>query len=536
MITANITVNLSGEPQLIKVPAKQGDVGSREVSIKFVDNGVIYSIPEGTTARIRVTKPDGKNVFNDCEIESNAVIAPLTAQTLAAAGDARADIALYQGENVLLSCSVFILAIMPRAGSDSAIESTDEFGTLDSLLQQAETDIPAAHDAAQAANTAAGAANTAAEAANDAAEAANTAKDGADDAANAANTAAGTANMAAEAANSAAQTANTAKEGADSAAQAANTAAGAANTAAGAANDAAQAANDIAAEVEEKLENGDFVGPPGNLDNVTGAATSILVDNLDTNRALVSDGNGKVAVSAVTSTELGYLDGVTSGIQGQLNGKQSAVTGAASTITGSNLTANRALISDGSGKVAVSAVTSTELRYLDGVTSGIQGQLNGKQGTVTGAASTITGSNLTTNRVLVSNGSGKVAVSAVTSTELGYLDGVTSGIQGQINALNNNLNGKMNARLHENGVLSNDAKNFMLENSKHYLVCLNSAASKGIVAILSTYGNNVNRNIISNTSDESGTGTAFGIVTNSTGLNIGLYSRNYTSTYSIDEL
>lgn len=94
----------------------------------------------------------------------------------------------------------------------------------------------------------------------------------------------------------------------------------------------------------------------------------------------------------------------------------------------------------------------------------------------------------------------------------------------------------MNARLHENGVLSNDAKNFMLENSKHYLVCLNSAASKGIVAILSTYGNNVNRNIISNTSDESGTGTALGIITNPTGLNIGIYSRNYTSTYSIDEL
>ena len=166
----------------------------------------------------------------------------------------------------------------------------------------------------------------------------------------------------------------------------------------------------------------------------------------------------------------------------------------------------------------------------------LEQELDGKQAAVTGAASTITGSNLTVNRALVSNGSGKVAVSAVTSTELGYLDGVTSGIQGQLNALNNNLNGKMNARLHENGVLSNDAKNFMLENSKHYLVCLNSAASKGIVAILSTYGNNVNRNIISNTSDESGTGTAFGIVTNSTGLNIGLYSRNYTSTYSIDEL
>jgi hypothetical protein len=35
----------------------------------------------------------------------------------------------------------------------------------------------------------------------------------------------------------------------------------------------------------------------------------------------VSDANGKVAVSTVTSTELGYLDGVTSAIQTQLDGK-----------------------------------------------------------------------------------------------------------------------------------------------------------------------------------------------------------------------
>ena len=64
--------------------------------------------------------------------------------------------------------------------------------------------------------------------------------------------------------------------------------------------------------------------------------------------------------------------------------------------------------------------------------------IQGKQDTIEGAASTITGSNLTANRALVSNGSGKVAVSAVTATELGYLDGVTSGIQSQLNALNSN--------------------------------------------------------------------------------------------------
>ena len=50
-----------------------------------------------------------------------------------------------------------------------------------------------------------------------------------------------------------------------------------------------------------------------------------------------------------------------------------------------------------------------------------------------GAASTVTSSNLTASRALISNSSGKVAVSAVTSTELGYLDGVTSSIQTQIN-------------------------------------------------------------------------------------------------------
>lgn len=39
------------------------------------------------------------------------------------------------------------------------------------------------------------------------------------------------------------------------------------------------------------------------------------------NRALVSNGNGKMAASAVTATELGYLSGVSSAIQTQLNNK-----------------------------------------------------------------------------------------------------------------------------------------------------------------------------------------------------------------------
>lgn len=117
--------------------------------------------------------------------------------------------------------------------------------------------------------------------------------------------------------------------------------------------------------------------------------------------------------------------------------KQDTITGAATTITSSNLTASRALVSNSSGKVAVSSVTSTELGYLSGVSSAIQTQMNAKQATITGGATTITTSNLTANRALVANASGKVAVSAVTSTELGYMSGVTSNVQTQLNAKRN---------------------------------------------------------------------------------------------------
>jgi hypothetical protein len=64
-----------------------------------------------------------------------------------------------------------------------------------------------------------------------------------------------------------------------------------------------------------------------------------------------------------------------------------------------------------------------------------QAELNAKQNAITGAATTLTGSNLTSNRTLVSNGNGKVVVSTVTSTELGYLDGLTSNLQAQLNLL-----------------------------------------------------------------------------------------------------
>ena len=82
--------------------------------------------------------------------------------------------------------------------------------------------------------------------------------------------------------------------------------------------------------------------------------------------------------------------------------------------------------------IADGTVSDTEFQRLDGVTSDIQTQIDAKGDTITGAATTIVSSDLTASRAVQSNGAGKVAVSSVTSTELGYVSGVTSAIQTQL--------------------------------------------------------------------------------------------------------
>lgn len=97
-----------------------------------------------------------------------------------------------------------------------------------------------------------------------------------------------------------------------------------------------------------------------------GSAAKTLNIKAGSNVTVSSDKSGNITIAATNTTY--------------------TFNGAVSTIKDNNLTANRALISDSKGKVAVSAVTSTELGYLDGVTSSIQTQLNGKLGSTATAA------------------------------------------------------------------------------------------------------------------------------------------------------
>jgi hypothetical protein len=185
---------------------------------------------------------------------------------------------------------------------------------------------------------------------------------------------------------------------------------------------------------------------------ITGAATTIDTEDLTASRALASSAGGKVEVSAVTATELGYLDGVTSAIQTQLGNKlnvadidDTAVNGETAQPISSNWAfdhdadANahhpQAHSMDSHSDFSEDSPAEAEVFSYDGTAEEwINRTLAeaGIQPTITGAATTIDTEDLTASRALASSAGGKVEVSLVTSTELGYLDGVTSSIQTQL--------------------------------------------------------------------------------------------------------
>jgi hypothetical protein len=114
------------------------------------------------------------------------------------------------------------------------------------------------------------------------------------------------------------------------------------------------------------------------MNSLTGAAQTLVTGSSGTDFGISSSGTAHTFnLPTASATNRGLLS---SADWSTFNGKQDAITGAATTITSSNLTASRALVSDGSGKVATNTVTSTELGYLSGVTSAIQTQINSKIG------------------------------------------------------------------------------------------------------------------------------------------------------------
>jgi hypothetical protein len=144
------------------------------------------------------------------------------------------------------------------------------------------------------------------------------------------------------------------------------------------------------------------------------------------------------SIGEVTSTEIGYLQNVTSGIQGQINSLQGELDAAEGLVDDLGNTKADLASPTFTGDVvlptttSIGDVSSDEIGYLNGVTSGIQGQLDNKadDATVSTTYATLEGPTFTGTVVLPST----TSIGTVGSTELGYLNGVTSNVQDQIDA------------------------------------------------------------------------------------------------------
>jgi hypothetical protein len=102
-----------------------------------------------------------------------------------------------------------------------------------------------------------------------------------------------------------------------------------------------------------KSSTGDIILTPGSGDKVKWGTSEL-----------------QVRVADVSDTEIGYLNGVTSAIQTQLDDK--------STASKTETFTNKTLTSPKINEDVVVTATATELNYVDGVTSAIQTQLDGK--------------------------------------------------------------------------------------------------------------------------------------------------------------
>ena len=153
----------------------------------------------------------------------------------------------------------------------------------------------------------------------------------------------------------------------------------------------------------------------------------LYIDGTANINTLAVSGNGTVGGDL---TVTGTINATVSGTSSTANALTTARTISLSgDVTGS-------VDFDGSGNVDITAtVVDDSHSHIIADVDGLQTALNGKEATITGGASTITSSDLTADRALISNGSGKVAVSStVTAVELGRVAGVSSPIQTQLDA------------------------------------------------------------------------------------------------------
>lgn len=164
---------------------------------------------------------------------------------------------------------------------------------------------------------------------------------------------------------------------------------------------------------------------------VANDSSGVMSENaaITASRAVASDANGQLVAATTTATELDYVSGVTSAIQTQINTKAPS---ASPTFTG---TVTTPLSTAGPVLTSAGGVLSSEAQLAvarGGTNSGTA--LNNNRVMQSSSGAIVEAAAITASRALASDANGIPVASSTTATELGYVNGVTSAIQTQLDA------------------------------------------------------------------------------------------------------
>jgi hypothetical protein len=270
--------------------------------------------------------------------------------------------------------------------------------------------------------------------------------------------------------------------------------------------------------------------------SITGGASSVVTANLTASRALVSDGSGKIAASATTTTtEIGYLAGVTSAIQTQLNSKLNLTGG---TLTGGLIGTTGSFSSSGSGDTFTIGHTSGSGIALNITKNGNGEGLyinkasgSGNAATIIGTlnATTLVKSGGTASQFLMADGSVNTSVLAsgaylplAGGTLTGALSGTSATFSSTITATDAVLtkNGDITIKFNPNNVAKWDLYYNNADGTIGFYDRVGSAFRMTLAQTgAATFSSSVNLGSIANSGDLS----LLNIKQSSTGYNNGIY-------------
>ena len=188
-------------------------------------------------------------------------------------------------------------------------------------------------------------------------------------------------------------------------------------------NGTTSATLDAPGDIHLDADGGDikFYDDGTQFGEITNSSTDLVVKSTTSNKDVIIKGNdGGSAISALT------LDMSEAGAA-SFNGDVTV----GAKLKMSDVTSGKVLIADGTSyeEVALSGDASVNSSGVVAIGSGVVVNADVSSSAAIAFSKM---ADLTASRALVSDGSGDVSVSAVTSTEIGYLDGVASNVQTQI--------------------------------------------------------------------------------------------------------